>query len=41
MKSYNIMLTEKQQEYQYYHLEKLITVNIMQVKKYNRLLKEK
>ena len=35
------MLTVKQQEYQCYHLEKLITVNIIQVKKYNRLVKEK
>ena len=40
MKTYNMILTEKQQEHQYYHLEKLINVNIIQVKKYNRPLKE-
>ena len=33
MKSYNIKLTEKQQKYQQYHLEELINMNILQVKK--------
>ena len=28
MKSYNTILTEKQQKYQHYHLEKLININI-------------
>ena len=33
-------LIEKQQKYQHYHLEKLINMNILQVKKYNLLIKE-
>ena len=34
MKNYNMILTDKQQKYQHYHLEKLITINILQVQKY-------
>ena len=34
MKNYNMILTEKQEKYQYYHLEKLININILKVKKY-------
>ena len=34
IKNYNMILTEKQQKYQLYHLEKLINMNILQVKKY-------
>ena len=30
MKNYNMILTEKQQKYQQYHLEKLINMNILQ-----------
>ena len=41
MKNYNTMLTEKQQKYQNYHLEKLINMNILQVKKYYLLIKKK
>ena len=33
MKNYNMILTEKQQKYQHYHLEKMINMNILQVKK--------
>ena len=33
-------LTEKQQKYQYYHLQKLINMNILPVKKYYHLIKE-
>ena len=40
MKNCNMILTEKQQKHQHYHLEKLIALNITQGKKYNRLLKE-
>ena len=38
-KKCNIILTEKQQKYQHYHLEKLINLNILQVKKYCVLIK--
>ena len=41
MKNCNIILTEKQQKYQHYHLEKLIKMNILQVKKYYLLIKDK
>ena len=34
MKNYNMILTDTQQKYQQYHLEKLITINILQVQKY-------
>ena len=40
IKNCNMMLTEKQQKYQHYHLEKLINMNILQVKKYYLLIKE-
>ena len=33
MKYYNIILTEKQQKYQYHHLERLINISTLQVKK--------
>ena len=34
IKNYNMILTEKQQKYQHCHLEKLINMNILKVKKY-------
>ena len=34
MKNCNMILTEEQQKYQHYHLEKLANMNILQVKKY-------
>ena len=37
----NLILTEKQQKYQLYHLEKLMNINILQVKKYCLLIKDK
>ena len=37
--NYNMILTEKLQKYQLYHLEKLINMNILQVKKYCHLIK--
>ena len=40
MKIYNMTLTEKQQIYQHYHLENLINMNILQVKKYQPQIKE-
>ena len=40
MKNCNVILTEKQQKYQYYHLEKLTNMNTLQVKKYYLLIKE-
>ena len=40
IKNYNMILTEKQQKYQLYHLEKLINMNILQVKKYYPQIKE-
>ena len=33
MKNCNMILAEKQQKYWYYHLEKLININILQVKR--------
>ena len=41
MKNCNTILTEKQQKYQHYLLKKLINVNILQVKKYCLLIKDK
>ena len=41
MKNCNTILTEKQQQYQHYHLEKLVNMNILQVKKYCLLIKNK
>ena len=41
MKNYNMMLTEKQQNYQHYCRVKLINMNILQVKKNYLLIKEK
>ena len=40
MKYYDITLTEKQQEYQHYYLEKLTNMNVLQAKKYYLLIKE-
>ena len=37
---YNTILTETQQKYQHYYQEKLINMNILQVKKYYLLIKE-
>ena len=33
-------VTEKQQKYQHYHLEKLINMNILKMKKYYHMIKE-
>ena len=41
MKNCNIMLTEKQEKYQHYLLEKLINMNILLVKKHYLLIKDK
>ena len=41
MKNCNMVLTEKQQKYQHYHLKKLINMSILQVKKYCFLNKDK
>ena len=41
MKNYNVILTEKQQKYHQYHLEKLININILQVKEYYLLIEDK
>ena len=41
MENDNMILTEKQQKYQNYHLEKMINMNILQVKKYCLLIKDK
>ena len=41
MKNYNMVLTETQQKYQLNHLEKLMNVNILKVKKYYLLIKYK
>ena len=40
MKNCSTILTEKQQKYQDYHLEKLINLNTLQVTKYYLLVKE-
>ena len=41
MKNCNIILTEKHKKDQHYHLEILINMNILQVKKYCLLIKDK
>ena len=41
IKNCNMILTEKLQKYQHYHLEKLINMNILQVKQYSFLIKDK
>ena len=41
MKNYNMILIEKQQNNQHYHLEKFININILQVTKYSLLIKDK
>ena len=33
VKNYNMVLTQKQKKYQHYHLEKLINIKFLQVKK--------
>ena len=40
IKDCNMILIEKQQKYQHYHLEKWINMNILQVKKYFFMIKE-
>ena len=39
VKNYNTISTEKEQKQQHYHQVKLINTNILQVKKYCRLIK--
>ena len=34
IKNYNMILTEKQQKYQHFHLERLINMEILQTKTY-------
>ena len=41
MKSCNIILTGKPQKYQHYRPDKLVNMDIIQVKKYCRLMKYK
>ena len=41
MRNCNMMLTEKQQKCQLHHFEKLINMNMLQVKKYCLLIKDK
>ena len=41
MKSHNMILTDKQQKYYHYHLEKLINTNILQGKKYCHPIEDK
>ena len=38
--NWNMTLAEKQQKYQHYYLEKVIKMNVIQVKKYYHLIKE-
>ena len=40
MKSYNMILIEKEHKFQRYQLEKLINMNILQVEKYYLLIKD-
>ena len=40
MKNCNLILTEKQEKYQHYDLEKLRNMKILQVKKYYPHIKE-
>ena len=40
MNNYNMTLTEKQQKYQHSHPEKLMNMNILQVKKYYPQIKK-
>ena len=40
LNNYNMRLTEKQQKYQHFDLGKLTNKNILEVKKYNHLIKE-
>ena len=40
MKKYNMTLPERPRKCQHYDLEKLINMNILQVKKYYLLIKE-
>ena len=41
IKNSDVILTEKQRKYQHYHPKKLIIINILQVKKYCLLIKDK
>ena len=41
MKNCNMILSEKLQNYQNYHLEKLVNMNNLQVKKHRFLIKDK
>ena len=41
IKNYNMILIKNQQKYRHYYLEKLINMNISQVKKYYHLIKVK
>ena len=41
MKTFNMILTENQQKFHHYHLEKLINMIIFQVRKYYLLIKGK
>ena len=40
MQNYNMILKEKQQKDQHYHLEEFINMNILQVNKYYHLIEE-
>ena len=41
MKNYNMILTEKPQKYQLNHQAKLVSMNILMVKKYHHLINKK
>ena len=41
MKTYNMILIKKLQKYQPYHQEKLISMSILLVKKYDHVTKDK
>ena len=41
MKNYNMILTETLQKHQHYHLEKLMNVSILEVKKHYLMMKFK
>ena len=39
LKNFNMILTEKQEKYHLYNLEKLINMNVLQENKYYHLIK--
>ena len=41
MKNFSMLLAEKQQKYQHFHLKNLINTNILQANKFCLLIKDK